>query len=232
MASSGNSRASTGAGTRLPVGALLLVLVVACFQVVGKVGDALVPRLVVTSPELLLALNSNDLHLILVATSLSGSAYYTIGTVRRCSEDFLFFFIGFNYSKAARGWIKQYSSWTSTIVDKGLTSWTTALFGVLMLLFPNAALHLLAGTSRMKPVVFISLSILATLARLFMVRGAGAALSAQVAWVQNKMAEFQTPALLLSAGLAVVGTVTLVRQHRAHMSSPSGDETADDIRTK
>jgi hypothetical protein len=62
--------------------------------VAGKAGDALAPSLVGDAPLLLLALNSNDLHLALTAVSVPLIPWVLVGMLRRLAEDPVFYMIG------------------------------------------------------------------------------------------------------------------------------------------
>lgn len=68
--------------------ALLLV------NIVGKAGDALGPRLVLSQPLLLLALNANDTHIALTSAALTSLLAFAVSGPRRLLEDLLYFYAG------------------------------------------------------------------------------------------------------------------------------------------
>jgi hypothetical protein len=78
-------------GFRVP---LCFSVAIAGLTVAGKAGDALAPTLLGSSPLILLALNSNDLHLALTTPSVSLLPWLVVGMLRRLAEDPIFFLLG------------------------------------------------------------------------------------------------------------------------------------------
>ena len=81
-------------------------------QAVSKVGDAFGPALATTRPLLLLALNSNDLHVALTSAliptkEMSGYAWFLVALARRLLEDPLFFSFGWAYREDALRFLKE-----------------------------------------------------------------------------------------------------------------------------
>ena len=154
-------------------------------QAVSKVGDAFGPALATTRPLLLLAVNSNDLHVALTSAliptkEMSGYAWFLVALARRLLEDPLFFSFGWAYREDALRFLKEKAPRVA-VSSSSAESNVRRLSFMAVLLEPGAIVCTLAGVFRMDPKTFLLLNVLGTLARLAGIRGLSAMFPTQLA---------------------------------------------------
>jgi membrane protein DedA with SNARE-associated domain len=180
----------------------LAVLVVA-----AQIGDALGPTLVTENPLLLITLNARNRNLILVTNQLDALEYYTVGFFRLLASDPLFYLLGYWYGDAGVKWVERKSSSFGSMLrtwEKGFhkAAWP------LVAIAPNNFICLFAGAAGMAPAVFITLNVLGTIGRLWLIRVLGETFEQPIDWVLDFIRDYRIPLTLLAVGLVVFTVVS------------------------
>lgn len=170
----------------------LIVLVVA-----AQLGDALTPQLVDTHPLTLLALNARNRILVLTTGQLDWWSYYSVGTLRLLASDPLFYLLGWWYGDAAVLWMERRTRTFGAMVRKG-QEWFGKAAAPLVLIAPNNFICLFAGSAGMRPAVFLTLNVVGTIGRLFLIRWLGDVFSSPIDWLLDFIREYRLPLTVLS----------------------------------
>lgn len=125
-----------------------LALPCSVLYVIAMVGGFMGPTLVNDHPELLLAMNSRNRHLLLtVASGISPIAYFMIAAIRLAIPAPFFYLLGRDYGHRGIGWIER-----QTQGQTGYLGWVQRAFAkaqsVLLVLMPNSFVWMLAGMAR------------------------------------------------------------------------------------
>ena len=239
--------ASAAAGISLPwvYTAAILLLTIA-----GKAGDALMPTLLSSQPLLLLALNSNDLHLALTSTTVPIFPWAIVGMLRRLAEDPVFFLIGWWYRTDALTWIRAnyptaadklevscpkddsfllensafYAQRMMISIQQSAEGFFRRAAYLAVVVEPGMVVCLLAGCARMHPAVFVTLNVGGTAARLGAIRGAGALFPAQVEQLLTLVEAYKYVLLAVMTAIVAASSVGMHRQQRAADPSSVDDE--------
>lgn len=177
-----------------------MVLVVA-----AQIGDASAPTLVTENPLLLIALNARNRNLILVTNQLEALPYYLVGFVRLLLADPLFYVLGYWYGDAGIKWVEQRSSTFGGLLRTWEWMFVKAAWP-LILIAPNNPICLFAGAAGMTPVVFITLNVVGTIGRLYLIRVLGETFEAPIDWLLEFIRDYRLPLTILAIAV-VTGTV-------------------------
>lgn len=135
----------------------LLTVPIAVLSLAGLAAMAFTPILVRDAPLLLLALESRNRYLLLVAARVDLVPFVVVGTLRRLLSDPFFYLLGRWYGEHGVDWARRRTgagAWTQSV---------TRLFGRLavpaVLLFPGALVCVLAGATGMPPRRFLALNV-------------------------------------------------------------------------
>jgi len=175
----------------------LLVVPIIAMIVMTNVGNILWPQLINDRPGLLLLLNSQNRYLALATNHLDPLPYYGIGMFRLLLPDPFFYLLGFWYGESVLRWIESKSeTYGSTLrmMEKGFdkASW------VIVTVFPNNYVCLIAGTARMSPVLFAVLDVIGTAGRLVLFRIFGLAFADQLDSITTFIGNYRWPLTALS----------------------------------
>jgi membrane protein DedA with SNARE-associated domain len=184
----------------------LIVLVVA-----AQIGDAFAPTLAVDHPLTLITLNARNRNLILTTNSLDALSFYGVGFVRLLVSDPLFYILGLWYGDAGVAWVEK----RSTSFGGMLRTWEYGFKKAawpLVAIAPNNFICLFAGAAGMAPPVFMTLNVLGTVVRLYLIRLFGEAFERPINAVLDFIKDYRLPLTLLSVGLVVV---TLIFDRRS-----------------
>lgn len=157
---------------RVPLPLLLTPIVV--LSVVGMIGDAAGPRLIVESPLLMMLLNPRNRWLLLASPQLGAPEFFAVGFFRLVLTDPLFYVLGVQYGDAALRWAERKLG-DDGVVVRTVEKWFGKAAPVIVLLAPSGYVCLLAGATGMKPRLFVPLNIAGTIGRLILFRVAGEA---------------------------------------------------------
>jgi membrane protein DedA with SNARE-associated domain len=146
------------------------------FTLLGKLGEALAPRLLQHAPLLLLLLNANDLLCGLAGPRLSAHAYYAAVLVRRSVEDAAFYWLGRRHADAALATLERASPGAGAAFRAAVTRLERApVLGLAVIaVFPAAPCHIAAGAAKTSPASFAAVTLLASAVRAAALRKLGA----------------------------------------------------------
>jgi membrane protein DedA with SNARE-associated domain len=187
--------------------------------IVGKVGDALAPKLIEAAPTLLLFLNANDLHLALTSTTVGPLPWMAIGMTRRLLEDPICFLLGWRYRSGAIRLLAQ--AFPRLNVARAEAGFRRASH-VAILLDPGLVVCTLAGATRVHPATFAVLNVVGTAARLLVIRATGTLLPSHLSRLLELLHARSTQALLLCVAIVQAGLTArpLIRSLVARSSYP------------
>lgn len=161
MDPSPDSLAPLPAGT--PQARRYALIAVAAVTLLGTVGSALSPWLLVRQPLLLLALSPDVRHIILVAAHADFLPVLAVAQPRRVLGLFSMYAVGYFYGPVATAWFEQRAPRFG-----GVLRWLErqfARFGApLLVLFPSYTLGAIAGAARTRLPVFVPLMLLGQVA--------------------------------------------------------------------
>ena len=179
----------------------LLVLVVA-----AQVGDAFAPTLATEHPLTLITLNARNRNLILTTNELDALSYYGVGFLRLLVSDPLFFILGYWYGDAGVAWVEK----RSTSFGSMLRTWEWMFQKAawpLVAIAPNNFICLFAGAAGMAPAVFITLNVLGTIVRLWLIRILGETFEAPLDSVLAFIRDYRLPLTVITLALVVVTVI-------------------------
>lgn len=145
---------------------------VGTLHLVGKTGEILAPTLAPSHPLVLLCLNANDTHMLLTSTSVRLLPYLLICGGRRAVEDVLFFYAGRHHGERATRWLQENIKGGRTALQRA-TPWFVRAAPLAVVVYPNAAVGVMAGAASMPPLHFVALTLLSIGVRAYAARQAG-----------------------------------------------------------
>jgi membrane protein DedA with SNARE-associated domain len=184
----------------------LIVLVIA-----AQIGDAFAPTLAVEHPLSLITLNARNRNLILVTNSLDAASFYTVGFLRLLASDPLFFILGYWYGDAGVKWVEKRSSSFGNLLRTWEWMFQKAAWP-LVAIAPNNFICLFAGAAGMTPAVFLTLNVVGTVVRLYLIRVVGAAFEAPLDSILNFIRDYRLPLTVIS--ITLVG-ITVIADRRS-----------------
>jgi len=183
----------------------LIVLVIA-----AQVGDAFAPTLAVKHPLTLITLNARNRNLILTTNSLDALSFYGVAFVRLLVSDPLFYVLGYWYGDAGVAWVEKRSSGAGNLLRTWEWMFQKAAWP-LVVIAPNNFICLFAGAAGMAPAVFLSLNVIGTIGRLYLIRLFGEAFEKPITWLLDFIKDYRLPLTGLTIALVVI-TVILDRR--------------------
>lgn len=131
----------------------LLVTPIICLVTASAIGNMFFPTLLREHPLWLIALDGRNRYLVLASVKVSVVPFMIVGFLRRIASDPLFFTLGYLYGDRAVRWVeKRFAPDTDLVpwLEKNFSKWAPPL----VFLFPGSLVCVLAGASRMSPVLF------------------------------------------------------------------------------
>ncbi|MEO1060031.1 MAG: hypothetical protein AAFZ07_01335 [Actinomycetota bacterium] len=169
----------------------------------GYVGAALHPTLAVDSPLLLISLNPRNYHLALVAGEIAFAAFFVVAFLRLVTLDPLLFLVGRWYGPSGRQWIERQVEGSDRIVG-WLDRWFPRIGWAIVFAAPNTVVCLLAGVTRMRPLVFAVLNVTGTIARILAIWWLAQQFESQLDSVLDFFNRYQTPATIVAVVLVMI----------------------------
>jgi membrane protein DedA with SNARE-associated domain len=179
--------------------------------IAAQIGDALGPDLITRNPLLLIALNSRVRWLVLAVNQVEPVPFFVVGTLRNLASDPLFYILGYWYGDSAVRWMENRTENVGRMMrglEKSFGKWGAPL----VLIAPNNPICLLAGASRMRPVVFLTLNLTGTVGRLVLIKIFGAAFETPINWVLDFIRDYRIPLLILSMVVVGISVFTETRK--------------------
>jgi membrane protein DedA with SNARE-associated domain len=203
---------------------LLLPIVVATAMTLT--GTALAPALLTDHPLVLMSLNPAPRHLVLATNSVDWIPFFVVALARLFFPDPFYYLLGRAFGADAIAWIERRSGTSGKWVR-----WLERLFAragiVLLFVAPAGLMCVLAGASRMRPALFVTVNLLGTLTGLLLVRLFGAALAEQIE-VVRQFVQANVVALTLFSVVAVLVS-SWVRRRRARRIAAANARDSESI---
>ena len=191
---------------------LLFVVVV---MAIGKLGDALAPGLIdARRPALLLALNANDLHLLLSSVQgCSPATWWLIGWSRRVAEDGFYFWLGRKHGASAAQKLLASLGMDIALAKRRWLQRTSLLA---LAIAPSMGVCLVAGCSADSRAArcFLGADAITTAVRMAVLRGVADYFHLWIGLVLEGIRLHYWPVLAASAVFAVVSAVPLLQAAR------------------
>ena len=190
---------------------------IAAVTALGKLGEALAPALLARGwPLTLVALNANDMHLVLSVRLCADCAYclaawFCVSTVRRVAEDVFFFWMG-----------QRHQSVATELLGLKLDSarwWLASASLCALVVVPGAPVCLVAALARVRITHFLVADATATAARAALLWWTSEALAPLLDVLLAWVTQHWRATLLLSSGAACLGALPLVRRLRTFRTS-------------
>lgn len=188
----------------------LLTIPIVGLIILSNVGSALAPELVDKHPLLLLALNSQNRHLILTTNSLDAWSYYLVGTLRLLVADPLFFLLGHWYGDAAIEWMERRTKTFGEVMREWEHIFRRASYAIVFFA-PNQYVCMFAGAAGMGVKGFFITNIVGTIARLYLIRRLGEAFDEPLDDVLGWIGDNRGPLLIASILMTAVFVVKEMR---------------------
>ncbi|MEZ4226484.1 MAG: VTT domain-containing protein [Polyangiaceae bacterium] len=173
-------------------------------------GTALAPKLLVSAPLLLIALNPVSRHLILVSPVTELGPYLAVAVTRLFLPDPFYFAIGRLWGKDAIAWVERRLGGAGRLV-RGVEALFERAGWLVLMLAPVGLVCVLAGASRMSVRTFVLLNLAATVTWALIVRRLGDVFAGPVALVRQFVAD---NVLLLTGVSVLLVVIQLILQRR------------------
>jgi membrane protein DedA with SNARE-associated domain len=191
----------------------LVVLVIA-----AQIGDAFAPTLAVEHPLSLITLNARNRNLILVTNSLDAASFYTVGFLRLLASDPLFYILGYWYGDAGVKWVEKRSSSFGNLLRTWEWMFQKAAWP-LVAIAPNNFICLFAGAAGMTPAVFMTLNVLGTMVRLYLIRVLGKAFDKPIEAILGFIRDYRLPLTAISIALVVITVISDRRSGKGELEA-------------
>lgn len=173
---------------RIPLAWLLAPYAV--MVVLGYIGDIVGPSLINSSPLLQIFINPRNRWLLLASPQVDAIPFFVVGFVRLILTDPIAYILGWQYGDTAIRWVESKMGDEGGLLRK-IERWFGKVAPLVILIAPSFNWCVLAGASRMRPRVFITLNVIGTLGRLALFRIAGEAFREQLEDVLELVQRYQ-----------------------------------------
>jgi membrane protein DedA with SNARE-associated domain len=187
---------------RLPL-ALLLTPYVA-FVIAAYVGDAFGPGLINSHPLLQMFINPRNRWLLLASPNVDAVPFFVVGFFRLVLTDPIGFVIGWQYGDAAIAWAEKHTGAESSGAIQTIQRWFNKAAPLVIFIAPSFFWCILAGATRMRVRVFVTLNVTGTIARLVLFRVAGEAFRDELETVLEWIQRYQFPLIGVSVALVLL----------------------------
>ncbi len=153
-----------GAARPLDRNAVIIFAVpMAITTILGWIGDAFAPTLLVSAPLVLILCNPRLRNLVLAAPTLAAAPFIAVSVFRLVVSDPFFYWFGRRYGDASIRWMEAKLGSGATVV-----LWLERFFArtshVAVALLPNQWICLCVGATKMRTWVFVTLNVGGTIA--------------------------------------------------------------------
>lgn len=201
--------------------ALLGAIVV--ITVTNMVGDVLAAGLVEEHPLWLIFLNSRKRWILAVVPHTDVIPFFIVAVTRQLLSDPIYYVLGRWYGDAGARWLEKKMGEGGSVV-RWLESGFAKASWVMVAVFPNHIICMLAGASGMPPAIFFLLNIGGTIAAIAIFRTFGDVFGAPIEVVTGFLNDYRWPLIALSAVLVGLNVVLQRRQGKGEIESPAALE--------
>lgn len=203
----------------------VVVVIVIAIYVGAQIGDLLFGAIIDERPELLIALNPHNRNLVLATNQLDAWTYYIVGMARMSISGPLYFLLGYWYGDKAMAWTEKRSKTFGPMLRDGQGPLRKMSYP-LVFAFPNNLLCGLSAIAGARLRTFMICYMSGAVVRLYLIRRLGEVFESPIRGLVDRIAEYQTPVLIISA---VLVAWTVFREFRGGTSpfkafSRLGDE--------
>lgn len=194
-------------------------------SVLGIAAGALTPVLVAEAPLLLLALESRNRYLLLVASQVDVVPFVVVGVLRRLASDPFFYLAGRWYGPRGVRWAERQAGgarWLPAFQRRFQT-----VGGLLVFAFPGALVCTLAGATDMRPARFAVLNLAGTVAAVVALRAAADVLAEPLAAVVAFNERYTWQLTVVFVALTAVWLVG--QRRRAAAAAVAGGDVAEEL---
>jgi membrane protein DedA with SNARE-associated domain len=207
-------------------GVALFAIPMAILTVLGWIGDAFAPTLLTSAPLILVVCNPRLRNLVLVAPAVDAVPFVTVAVIRLVVSDPVFFVFGRKYGDVAIRWMEQRLG-AGAVVVLWLERVFTRAAHVAVAVIPNNWICLLAGATRMRWWVFLSLNVGGTLVRVIAVALVGEAFSEPILAFNGWIAEHRLVLTVATVGIVAVAVWRASAKGRNQLETPA--ELAEEL---
>jgi len=201
---------------RIPLPWLITPIVV--MSVAGTLADIFAAALVKHHPLVQMFFNPRNRYLLLASPRVGAISFFAVGFIRLVLTDPIGFLLGRQYGDAALKWAGDKMGDGGRFVTT-LQRWFGKAGPVIILIAPNLYMCLLAGASRMRMRVFLTMNILGTVGRLVLIRLAGDAFNDELESVLEFIQRNQWK--LVAISFVVVALQTIRSRRRGQLETPA-----------
>ncbi len=216
----------------IPVAAVPITAVV----IAGYIAGATWPSLLDDHPLLLLGLSPSNRNLLLTTNVVDTGSYFGVGMVRHLLPDPFFALLGWWYGERAVRWAAEVYPVVNRVVPQGKDAINNPRLHRYMiplaLLAPNNWVSVLAGATRLRPALFLTLNIVGTAGRLVLFFWLGRVFEDEIRRIADWISRYQGPLTVAMIVLVVGGIVVQTRRGSgelvglAHLSEELDDEAS------
>lgn len=196
----------------------LLLAPIVVLVVASNLGSAFFPTLAANHPLLLIALNSQNRHLVAVVNEVDPVAFYVVGSLRLLLSDPLFYLLGWWYGDGAISWMERKSPRIGEFLRQAEGLFGKAAY-VLVFVAPNNYVCLFAGASRMPPAAFVAVNVAGTVARLTAIRIVGKAFASPLDALIDFLRRYQWQATAVTVALVLIQVIWDRRRGTSELES-------------
>ena len=205
--------------------ASLLVGPLVVLTVAGMVGVAFSPVLLVHHPLALIALNPIWRHLVLASPSLHAGPFFAVAVLRLFAGDPFAYVLGRRYGPWAVKWVEAQSGPMGRLVRR-----VERIFArgglVVLFAYPTIGVCALAGAAGIRPVTFVVVDLVGTVAWVALIRTFGDIFAGPIGSIRDYVDDHTAAITLVTVAFAVVATLASGRRAAAAGAAPPSDPRA------
>src|SRR3954452_2210538 len=207
-------------------GIIIFAVPMAITTVLAWIGDAFAPSLLVSAPIVLILCNPRLRNLVLAAPTLAAFPFIAVSVARLVLTDPFFYWFGRRYGDSSIRWMESKLGTGAAIV-----LWLERFFGrtshAAVALFPNQWICLLAGATKMRVWVFVTLNVVGTIARVCAIWWLGDVFSDPLLSLNDWIGHHRIQLTLLTIAIVAVGVWRHGRKGERPIETPG--DLADEL---
>jgi membrane protein DedA with SNARE-associated domain len=200
-------------------GIIIFAIPMAVTTILAWIGDAFAPTLLVSAPLVLIICNPRLRNLVLAAPTLAAAPFIAVSVARLVLTDPFFYWFGRRYGDSSIRWME-------TKLGKGaaIVLWLERFFGrtshAAVALVPNQWICLLAGATKMRVWVFVTLNVGGTIARVVAIWWLGDVFADPLLSVNHWIGAHRIQLTLLTIAIVALGVWRSARRGEKQIETP------------